>query len=105
VNERLRPKFLDLKEGAVLLSLTPFSAPGARLTARNADDMRAIFDVRERRYRSGAVSWGAGGGAYYVHTVDRAGYAADYARWETGVDKGRSRSGKGRKYMPSHYDD
>lgn len=104
MNERLRPKFLDLKEGAVLISLKPFSAPGARMTARNADDMSAIFDVRERRYCSGHVSWGSGGGAYYVHTVDRRGYADDYARWEGTVDRGRSK-GKGRKYMPSHYDD
>jgi hypothetical protein len=36
VNEALRPKFLDLKEGAYVISLKPFvSAVNARVTKRN----------------------------------------------------------------------
>lgn len=36
VNEALRPKFLDLKEGATVISLSPFvSSINARLTKRN----------------------------------------------------------------------
>jgi [histone H3]-lysine79 N-trimethyltransferase len=36
VNEALRPKFLDLKEGAIVISLKPFvSSINARLTKRN----------------------------------------------------------------------
>lgn len=36
VNEALRPKFLDLKEGATVISLAPFvSSINARLTKRN----------------------------------------------------------------------
>jgi hypothetical protein len=36
VNEALRPKFLDLKEGACVISLKPFvSAVNARVTKRN----------------------------------------------------------------------
>ena len=35
VNEALRPKFLDLKEGATVISLSPFvSSINARLTKR-----------------------------------------------------------------------
>ncbi|KAG6816266.1 hypothetical protein H0H87_007347 [Tephrocybe sp. NHM501043] len=91
LNEALRPKFLDLKEGAIVISLKPFvSSLNARLTERNVDDISAIFDVTERPYHSGAVSWGNGGGSYYVHRVDRNGYADILARFES------SRLGSGR---------
>ena len=35
VNESIRPKFLDLKEGAIVVSLKPFVPVNARLTERN----------------------------------------------------------------------
>ena len=35
MNEALRAKFLDLKEGAIVVSLKPFVAPNARVTERN----------------------------------------------------------------------
>lgn len=101
VNEALRAKFLDLKEGAIVVSLKPFVAPNARVTERNVrepfgllrrypaylsspqvDDICAIFDVVERPYRSGSVSWGSGGGTYYLHRVDRVGYANVRQRFE-----------------------
>ncbi|KAI6095754.1 S-adenosyl-L-methionine-dependent methyltransferase [Pisolithus croceorrhizus] len=75
LNAALRPKFLDLKEGAVVISLKPFVQPNARVTERNVDDICAIFDVEERPYHSGDVSWGSSGGSYYAHRVDRIGYA------------------------------
>ncbi|KAF8895017.1 histone methylation protein DOT1-domain-containing protein [Gymnopilus junonius] len=76
LNEALRPKFLDLKEGAIVISLSPFvSSINARVTMRNVDDISAIFDVTERPYHSGSVSWGNNGGTYYLHRVDREGYA------------------------------
>ncbi|KAL0578516.1 hypothetical protein V5O48_003459 [Marasmius crinis-equi] len=72
LNEALKPKFLDLKEGAIVVSLAPFAPVNARLTERNLDDITsAIFDVTERPYYPGAVSWGNGGGYYYLHRVDR----------------------------------
>jgi len=96
LNEALRPKFLDLKEGAILVSLKPFSSPNARVTERNLDDMSAIFDVSQREYHPGWVSWGSSGGTYYIHRVDRAGYAECRERFEnsrTGAAVGsRSRS-------------
>ncbi|KAJ7177756.1 histone methylation protein DOT1-domain-containing protein, partial [Mycena filopes] len=77
LNERLRPKFLDLKEGAYVVSLVPFSPldARARVTKRNIDDISTMmFDVSERTYPAGSVSWGNAEGTYYVHRVDRAGY-------------------------------
>ncbi|KAJ8587920.1 DOT1-domain-containing protein [Rhizopogon salebrosus TDB-379] len=83
LNEALRPRFLDLKEGAIVVSLKPFvSSLNARVTERNVDDISAIFDVAERPYHSGSVSWGSGGGSYYLHKVDREGYASIKQRFE-----------------------
>jgi len=83
LNEALRPKFLDLKEGAIVISLKPFvSSINARLTKRNVDDISAIFDVTERPYHSGSVSWGNNGGTYYLHRVDRKGYAKIKEKFE-----------------------
>ncbi|KAI6133862.1 S-adenosyl-L-methionine-dependent methyltransferase [Pisolithus croceorrhizus] len=82
LNAALRPKFLDLKEGAVVISLKPFVQPNARVTERNVDDICAIFDVEERPYHSGDVSWGSSGGSYYAHRVDRIGYASIRERFE-----------------------
>ncbi|KAJ6519203.1 histone-lysine N-methyltransferase [Mycena sanguinolenta] len=84
LNEQLRPKFLDLKEGAYVVSLAPFvPSLNARVTERNVDDISAIFDVTERTYHSGSVSWGNNGGTYYIHRVDRTGYASIRERFES----------------------
>ncbi|THH17203.1 hypothetical protein EW146_g3567 [Bondarzewia mesenterica] len=91
VNEAIRPKFLDLKEGALVISLAHFVSPNARLTERNIDDISAIFDVSEHKYRKGYVSWHGDPGSYYVHRVDREGYAEIRARFESSrASMGRS---------------
>jgi len=73
LNEAIKPKFLDLKEGAIVVSLRPFVS-SSRLTERNLDDICAIFQVSERSYYPGSVSWGNSGGSYFLHRVDREGY-------------------------------
>ncbi|KAF5370802.1 hypothetical protein D9758_002119 [Tetrapyrgos nigripes] len=93
LNEALRPKFLDLKEGAFVVSLKPFvSSVNARVTERNVDDISAIFDVTERPYYPGSVSWGHGSGTYYVHRVDRKGYADIREKFENSRPSSRSRT-------------
>ncbi|KAF5314076.1 hypothetical protein D9611_006918 [Ephemerocybe angulata] len=93
LNESLRPKFLDLKEGAIVISLAPFvSLLNARMTERNLDDISTIFDVTEREYHSGSVSWGNGRGSYYIHKVDRTGYAEIRAKYESAHPRRVSRS-------------
>ncbi len=52
------------------------------------DDISAIFDVTERPYHSGSVSWGINGGSYYIHRVDRAGYAQIRERFENTRTRG-----------------
>ncbi|KAJ7051226.1 S-adenosyl-L-methionine-dependent methyltransferase [Mycena amicta] len=95
LNEKLRPKFLDLKEGAYVVSLAPFvQSLNGRVTERNdqLDDISTIFEVKEFHYHSGDVSWGNGGGSYYVHRVDRKGYAEIRAEIES--SSVRSSSGR-----------
>ncbi|KAF9073966.1 S-adenosyl-L-methionine-dependent methyltransferase [Rhodocollybia butyracea] len=107
LNEALRPKFLDLKEGAIVISLKPFVSSlnglNARVTERNVDDISAIFDVTERPYYPGSVSWGNGGGSYYLHRVDRVGYAEIRQKFEN-TTRGR-RSAASAKYVPSRNTD
>ncbi|KAI0042141.1 DOT1-domain-containing protein [Auriscalpium vulgare] len=94
LNEAIRPKFLDLKEGAIVVSLQPFVASlNARLTERNLDDLSAIFDVSEHTYQPMDVSWSAVAGSYYVHRVDREGYAAIRAQFERGQQRAGSARG------------
>jgi H3 lysine-79-specific histone-lysine N-methyltransferase len=61
--------------------------------------MTAIFDVKERPYHSGSVSWGNGGGSYFIHRVDRAGYSAVKQKYEEGKGALRTRSSR-RKPSP-----
>ena len=84
VNEAIRQKFLDLKEGALVVSLKPFVPPGSRLvTERNLDDISAILHVSSHDYHSMDVTWASGAGKFSVHRVDRAGYADVRTRFET----------------------
>ncbi|KAI0247565.1 histone methylation protein DOT1-domain-containing protein [Lactifluus subvellereus] len=76
VNEATRPKFLDLKEGALVISLELFVAGGRHaVTECNVDDISAILDVSAHDGHSMDVSWTSGAGKFYVHRVDRAGYS------------------------------
>ena len=85
----IRPKFLDLKEGTLVILLELFVAGGGRAaTERNVDDISAILDVSVKSYHSMDVSRRSGAGKFYVHHVDRAGYAGAHSRFETA--RGRS---------------
>ncbi|EJD04440.1 DOT1-domain-containing protein [Fomitiporia mediterranea MF3/22] len=94
LNASLRPKFLDLKEGATVVSLKPFAPPGNQmLTERNFDDLSAIFDVFACPYRSGTVSWSGGSGMYYIHHVNREGYRKNREAFES-LRRGERRRGR-----------
>jgi len=95
LNNALRSKFLDLKEGAIVVSLKPFAptSNNQRLTERNIDDIAvAIFDVVSRPYHSGTVSWSSGSGNYYLHRVDREGYRESRMQFERAQSVGRRRT-------------
>ena len=66
-NDKLSLQFLDLKDGAQIVSLKPFVPPDFRLTERTLSSPLAILRVAQRTYTSGCVSWADGGGKYYIH--------------------------------------
>ena len=70
-NDTLSLLFLDLKDGARIVSLRRFVPHDFRLTERTLSSPMAILSVEEHTHTSGCVSWAASGGKYYVHTVDR----------------------------------
>ncbi|KAI0353181.1 DOT1-domain-containing protein [Trametes cingulata] len=98
LNEALRQKFLDLKEGAVVVSLKCLMGSG-RSTARNGisrersaspalkernlDDISEIFTVTSRPYYPGSVSWGGGGGEYFLQRMNREDYARRLRQFES----------------------
>ena len=57
--------------------------PCSSLMLLKVDDISTIFDVTERTFASGSVSWADTGGSYYVHRVDRAGYSEIRKRFES----------------------
>ncbi|MCJ1314672.1 Nucleosomal histone H3-Lys79 methylase [Agyrium rufum] len=70
LNEGLRGLFLDLKEGAQIVSLKSFVPAGHKITLRNIDSMCNVLDVKEKTYFSGCVSWTNAPGSYYLTTKD-----------------------------------
>lgn len=70
LNDDLVLKFLDLKEGARLISLKSFVPSGFRMQARNAHDPRNLLSVTRKEYGSCCVSWTDSGGEYYVAVKD-----------------------------------
>lgn len=66
-NDKLSWLFLDLKDGAQIVSLKPFVPADFRLTERTLSSPLAILRVAQRQYSSGCVSWADGGGRYYIH--------------------------------------
>ena len=69
LNESLTNLFLDLKDGAKVVSLRSF-APVGHKHARNAGAIHNILEVTEKTYYSGCVSWTNASGTYYVATKD-----------------------------------
>ncbi|CCX31210.1 Similar to Histone-lysine N-methyltransferase, H3 lysine-79 specific; acc. no. Q4WVH4 [Pyronema omphalodes CBS 100304] len=70
LNQKLLDMFLDLKEGAIVISLKPFVPQNHVITRRNKESPVNRLRMVEREYFSREVSWTDSGGKYYVHTVD-----------------------------------
>ncbi|KAJ1644714.1 Nucleosomal histone H3-Lys79 methylase [Coemansia asiatica] len=71
LNQNLLQMFLDLKDGARVISLRPFVTPDHKISARNVYAPESILAVRRFPYWSNCVSWTDSGGEYFVQTVDR----------------------------------
>lgn len=71
LNGALLDKFLDLKEGAKIVSLKPFVDPDHEIKSHNVNDRVNLFRCTEKEYFSGSVSWTDEGGKYYIQVKDR----------------------------------
>ncbi|KAF2138658.1 uncharacterized protein K452DRAFT_233807 [Aplosporella prunicola CBS 121167] len=71
LNGALLDKFLDLKEGAKIVSLKPFVDPHHEIKSFNVNDRVNLFTCVEKEYFSNCVSWTNEGGNYYIQTKDR----------------------------------
>ncbi|KAJ1972963.1 Nucleosomal histone H3-Lys79 methylase [Dimargaris xerosporica] len=81
LNQQLLQLFLDLKDGAQIISLKSFvPTENFKITSRNAGSPESILRVKAYPYWSDAVSWTNNGGTYYIHTVDRGPLQAFWAR-------------------------
>lgn len=63
--------FLDLKEGATIVSLKPFVPESFRLNESNCDSFAAIVRMTQHTYLRDWVSWKGESGRYYVQVIDR----------------------------------
>ena len=70
LNEDLTNLFLDLKDGAKVVSLKSFVPTGHKNEARSSGATYNIFDVVQKSYFSLCVSWTDAGGTYYVSIKD-----------------------------------
>lgn len=70
LNDKLLMKFLDLKEGARVVSLKSFVPSGWEIKKRNMEDPRNVLKSSRREYWSGSVSWTDRGGEWFVAVKD-----------------------------------
>ena len=70
LNENLTRLFLDLKDGARIVSLKSFVPEGWRLDERKRESILGMLEVEKKSFWSGCVSWTGSGGDYFVATKD-----------------------------------
>lgn len=72
LNENLTNLFLDLKEGAKIVSLKSFVPHGHKISHKNLSAACNHLSVVQKTYYSSCVSWTDAPGTYYVSTKDSA---------------------------------
>lgn len=70
LNENLTRLFLDLKDGAKIVSLKSFVPEGWRLDERKRESILGMLEVEKKLFWGGCVSWTGTGGDYFVATKD-----------------------------------
>ncbi|PVG00706.1 DOT1-domain-containing protein [Serendipita vermifera] len=69
LNEGLKRLFLDLKDGAKIISLRSFCDD--KVSARNIGAIESFLDVESFDWYPGDVSWGDAAGQYFISTINR----------------------------------
>ncbi|KEF53107.1 uncharacterized protein A1O9_11015 [Exophiala aquamarina CBS 119918] len=70
LNDKLKYVFLDLKEGAQIVSLKPFRSPAHKIKDSNVNDPINVLEVVEKDRWSGMVSWTDDPGKWYHQRKD-----------------------------------
>ncbi len=70
LNDKLKYKFLDLKEGAQIVSLKYFRDPQHRIKESNMENPVNVLTVKEMERFSGMVSWSDDPGKWYLQRKD-----------------------------------
>ena len=70
LNEDLTNLFLDLKDGAKVVSLKPFAPVGSHNQSRSAGAIHNILATSEKHYSDKRVSWTDARGTYYIAKKD-----------------------------------
>lgn len=70
LNENLTRLFLDLKDGARIVSLKSFVPEGWRLDERKRESILGMLEVEKKLFWGGCVSWTGTGGDYFIATKD-----------------------------------
>lgn len=71
LNNQLLQMFLDLPEGAKIVSLKSFVPPGHTISAHNIESPMNILKVYHREFGRDSVNWTPAAGDYYIAVVDR----------------------------------
>ena len=70
LNQQLKERFSDLKEGTRIVSSLEFSPLNFTISDRTLGDIGCILTVKKMKTMGDGVSWTAQPFTYYVHTVD-----------------------------------
>ena len=70
LNDKLIAMFLDLKEGAKVVSLRPFVPEGHKISKRNQGAVINMFTQKMYEYFSKSVSWTEAPGKYFIAEKD-----------------------------------
>ncbi|TPX31279.1 histone-lysine N-methyltransferase [Synchytrium endobioticum] len=70
LNQKIIQMFLDLKDGAKVISLKSFIPPDRKLTLRNINSIESTLRTREYAFGRDSVSWMSEGGKYFIATRD-----------------------------------
>lgn len=70
LNDKLKYRFLDLKEGAQIVSLKYYRDPLQKIKESNLNDPVNVLTVKEKERFSGMVSWTDDPGKWYLQTKD-----------------------------------
>ncbi|CAF2063716.1 unnamed protein product [Rotaria magnacalcarata] len=88
VNHELKVKFMNMKDGAKIVSSREFCPEAFRLNDRTKNDLGAVMYVSKPEEFFGKVSWSDKSVQYYLHVIDHSKLALYYEKIQQVHSKG-----------------